>query len=52
MLPIGQQLALKFLESYETYPPLQAPPSSTLAQVMEQIDAQKQAITTKGHVSD
>jgi arylsulfatase len=52
MLPIGQQLALKFLESYETYPPLQAPPSYNLAQVMEQIDAQKRAITTKGHVSD
>ena len=25
MLPIGQQLWLKELESYETYPPLQAP---------------------------
>jgi arylsulfatase len=52
ILPIGQLLALKFLESYVTYPPLQAPPSYNLAQVMEQINAQKRAISTKAHVSD
>jgi arylsulfatase len=52
LLPIGQLLALKFLESYETYQPLQAPPSYNLAQVMEQIDAQKRAISSKAHVSD
>ena len=52
ILPIGQQLALKFLESYVTYPPLQAPPSYNLAQVMEQIDALKRSISTRGHPSD
>ena len=32
MLPIGQQLWLKELESYQTYPPLQAPESYNLSQ--------------------
>ncbi len=49
LLPIGQLLALKFLESYEKFPPLQAPPSYNLAQVMAEIDAQKRAISTKAH---
>ena len=35
MLPIGQQLWLKELESYKTYPPLQAPASYNLNQVLE-----------------
>ena len=52
ILPIGQLLALKFLESYVAYPPLQAPPSYNLAQVMEQIDALKRSISTRGHPSD
>ena len=52
LLPIGQQLALKFLESYETFPPLQAPPSYNLAQVMAEIDAQKRALSTKAHASE
>jgi len=37
MLPIGQQLWLKELESYKTFPPLQAPASYNLTQVMEQV---------------
>ena len=37
MLPIGQQLWLKELESYETYPPLQAPESYNLSGIMEQV---------------
>jgi arylsulfatase A-like enzyme len=37
MLPIGQQLWLKELESYKTYPPLQAPASYNLDQVLEQV---------------
>jgi arylsulfatase len=37
MLPIGQQLWLKELESYKTYPPLQAPASYNLEQIMEQM---------------
>jgi arylsulfatase len=35
MLPIGQQLWLKELESYKTYPPLQAPASYNLNQILE-----------------
>ena len=41
MLPIGQQLWLKELESYKTFPPLQAPASYNLAQVMEQVKSAK-----------
>ncbi len=52
MLPIGQQIALRYLESYEEYPPMQAPPSYNLAQVMEQIEAQKRSIHNSGHPSD
>ena len=37
MLPIGQQLWLKELESYQTYPPLQAPKSYNLSQIIEQV---------------
>jgi arylsulfatase A-like enzyme len=37
MLPIGQQLLLKHLESYKTYPPLQTPESYNLSQVLEQL---------------
>jgi arylsulfatase len=37
MLPIGQQLWLKELESYRTYPPMQAPESYNLEQIMEQV---------------
>ena len=37
MLPIGQQLWLKELQSYETYPPLQAAESYNLSQVIEQV---------------
>ena len=52
LLPIGQHIAFKFLESFEKYPPLQAPPSFNLEQVMHQIEAQKQKIQTQGHPSD
>ena len=34
MLPIGQQLWLKELESYKTYPPLQAPASYNLSEIV------------------
>ena len=44
LLPIGQQLALKHLETYETYPPMQAPASYNL-QVMAEIQQQKQQHT-------
>ena len=37
MLPIGRQLWLKELESYKTFPPLQAPASYNLNQVMEMV---------------
>jgi arylsulfatase len=37
MLPIGQQLWLEHLTTYEKYPPLQAAASYNLSQVMEQV---------------
>ncbi len=37
MLPIGQQLWLKELETYKAFPPLQDPASYNLDQVMEQL---------------
>lgn len=52
ILPIGQGIAMRHLESFEKFPPMQAPPSYNLAQVMEQIEAQKRAIHSSGHPSD
>ena len=37
MLPIGQQLWLKHLESYIKYPPLQAAESCNLSGIIEQV---------------
>ena len=37
LLPIGQVLWLKELESYKEFPPLQDPASYNLDQVMEQL---------------
>ena len=37
MLPIGQQLWLKELESFKEFPPLQAPESYNLDQVLAQV---------------
>ena len=37
MLPVGQQLWLKELQTYIAYPPLQSPESYNLVQVMEQV---------------
>ena len=37
MLPIGQQLWLKQLASYEKFPPLQAPESYNLSGIIEQV---------------
>ena len=37
MLPIGQQLWLKELESFAEFPPLQSPESYNLTQVLEQV---------------
>ena len=52
MLPIGQMIALRHLETFEKYPPMQAAPSYNLAQVMAQIQAQKRSIHNSGHPSD
>ena len=41
MLPIGQMLWLKELETYKTFPPLQDPASYNLDQVMEQLKKAK-----------
>src|SRR5262252_1807751 len=43
MLPIGQLLWLKELESYKAFPPLQAPESLNLDQVMAQVRSAKHA---------
>jgi arylsulfatase len=37
MLPIGQQLWLQHLQTYEKFPPLQAPETYNLSQVLEQV---------------
>jgi len=39
LLPIGQQLWLKHLTTYEKFPPLQAAESYNLSQVLEQVKA-------------
>ena len=43
VLPIGQQPWLKHLLSYEKFPPLQAPASDNLSQVMEQVKEHRAA---------
>ena len=52
ILPIGQGIAMRHLESFEEFPPIQAPPSFNLQQVMEQIRAQKQAIHNTGNSNE
>ena len=53
LLAIGQKLALDHLETYVAYPPMQAPASYNLSQVMEEIKKQQQMHSTKpGGVSD
>ena len=47
--PLGQLLWLKELETYQLYPPLQAPESYNLFQVYQQIKNSARAI---GHASD
>jgi arylsulfatase len=47
MLPIGQQLWLKHLESYIAYPPLQEAASYNLSQVIEQVK-KAQAVSHAG----
>ena len=48
MLPIGQQLWLKHLLSYEKFPPLQAPESYNLSGILEQV---KKANATAGRAT-
>ena len=43
MLPIGQQLWLKHLETYIDYPPMQSPASYNLEQVMQRVREMKTA---------
>ena len=37
IMPLGQQLWLKELESYKTYPPLHSPASYNLTQILEEV---------------
>ena len=41
LLPIGQALWLKELESYSTYPPMQDPETYNLSQVIQQVKEQR-----------
>ena len=41
ILPLGQQLWLEWFETLKAFPPLQAPESYNLSQVMEQIKGSK-----------
>src|SRR4026209_1480775 len=43
MLPIGQQLWLQHLTSYDKFPPLPTPASYTLSQGMKQVKAHRTA---------
>ena len=43
-LPLGQQLWLRELETYINFPPLQAPSSYNLEQVLQQVREMKTAI--------
>ena len=52
LLPLRQQQALQFLETYLKFPPLQAPSSYNLEQVMAEIEAQKRSLRSSGHPSD
>jgi arylsulfatase len=45
IMPIGQQLWLEQLETYQKFPPLQAPASYNLSQVLQEVKSQ-------GHPSD
>ena len=46
LLPVGQELWLKWFETLQAFPPMQAPASYNLTQVMEQIK------NNKNHPSD
>ena len=48
MLPIGQQLWLEHLTTYEKFPPLQEAASYNLSQVMEQVKKQRAALANSG----
>lgn len=48
ILPIGQQLWLRHLETFVSFPPLQAPASYNLEQVMQQVREMK-TISRAGH---
>jgi arylsulfatase len=49
MLPIGQQLWMKELESYVTYPPLQSPATYNLEEVVAEV---KRQLAQHNHASD
>jgi arylsulfatase A-like enzyme len=52
MLPTGQQLWLHHLETYKTFPPLQAPETYNLDQVEQQLRTSGSAAPGGGHPSD
>ena len=45
MLPVGQQLWLEDLRSYEKFPPLQSPESYNLTQVMQQVKEMDKSVS-------
>ena len=46
MLPIGQQLWMQWFETLKEFPPMQAPASYNLTQVMDEVKS------STGHPSD
>ena len=40
IMPIGQQLWMEQLETYQKFPPLQSPESYNLSQVMQEVKSQ------------
>ncbi len=52
VLPVGQQLWLKELESYKQFPPLQAPETYNLEQVEQQLKASGSTSPGGGHPSE
>jgi arylsulfatase len=52
MLPVGQQLSLKELESYVAFPPLPDPGTYHLVQVLNQVKHMSDAHPSRGPFDD
>ena len=52
ILPLGQALWLKELESYIQFPPMQDPETYNLEQVVQQVKKQRMSIHVGGYASE